>query len=172
MHKLIRKLGLGAATAAFVTTGSLAPAMADTVLKFISWQTDDAGTGEWWRSAIAAFEKQHPGVKIECTKAERSSYAATMTTLFAANQPPQIVHLASFEFQMFADSGWLEPLDPWLKKDGIDMTGSHRPASVRAELLVRSGRTDEARAAYDEAIELCRNEAELAHLRDRHDSLA
>ena len=52
------------------------------------------------------------------------------------------------------------------------MTGNHRPASVRAELLVRSGRTDEARAAYDEAIELCRNEAELAHLRDRRDSLA
>ena len=62
-------------------------------------------------------------MKIEFTKAERSSYADTMTTLFAANQPPQIVHLASFEFQMFADSGWLEPLDPWLKKDGIDMTG-------------------------------------------------
>src|SRR6478752_3165880 len=123
MNKTISRLALGAATAALMTMGGFAPAMADTVLKFISWQTDDAGTGEWWHSAIAEFEKQHPGVKIEFTKAERSSYADTMTTLFAANQPPQIVHLASFEFQMFADSGWLEPLDPWLKKDGIDMTG-------------------------------------------------
>lgn len=123
MTKGIKKLALGTATAMLMTMGAFAPAMADTVLKFISWQTDDAGTGEWWRSAIAAFENQHPGVKIEFTKAERSSYADTMTTLFAANQPPQIVHLASFEFQMFADSGWLEPLDPWLKKDGIDMKG-------------------------------------------------
>lgn len=123
MTKGIKKLALGTATAVLMTMSGFAPAMADTVLKFISWQTDDAGTGEWWRSTIAAFEKQHPGVKIEFTKAERSSYADTMTTLFAASQPPQIVHLASFEFQMFADSGWLEPLDPWLKKDGIDMTG-------------------------------------------------
>ncbi len=55
--------------------------------------------------------------------------------------------------------------------DGIDIPGSHRPASVRAELLVRLGRADDARSAYDEAIELCRNEAELAHLIDRRTSL-
>ena len=87
MTKRMRTLALGTATAMLMTLGGFAPAMADTVLKFISWQTDDAGTGEWWRSAIATFEKQHPGVKIEFTKAERSSYADTMTTLFAANQP-------------------------------------------------------------------------------------
>lgn len=81
MNKTISRLALGTATAVLMTMGSLAPAKADTVLKFISWQTDDAGTGEWWHSAIAAFEKQHPGVKIEFTKAERSSYADTMTTL-------------------------------------------------------------------------------------------
>jgi multiple sugar transport system substrate-binding protein len=123
MYKQLTRLALGATTAALVTLGSFAPAMADTVLKFISWQTDDAGTGDWWRSVIAEFEKRHPGVKIEFTKADRSSYADTMTTLFAANQPPQIVHLASFEFQMFADNGWLEPLDPWIKKDGVDLKG-------------------------------------------------
>jgi len=124
MQKRLKSLALGAATAALMTMAGLAPALAaDTVLKFISWQTDDAGTGEWWRSAIAQFEKQHPGVKIEFTKADRSSYADTMTTLFAANKPPQIVHLASFEFQSFADNGWLEPLSPWLKKDNIDLKG-------------------------------------------------
>jgi RNA polymerase sigma-70 factor (ECF subfamily) len=65
-------------------------------------------------------------------------------------------------------SGPAEGLDAL---DGIDMAGSHRPASVRAELLSRLGRPAEARSAYDEAIALCRNEAELAHLIQRRGSL-
>lgn len=123
MRKLLRSLVLTTAAYALVASSGVTSAFADTVLKFISWQTDDAGTGEWWKAAIAEFEKQHPGVKIEFTKAERSSYADTMTTLFAAGTPPQIVHLASFEFQMFADNGWLEPLDSRIEKDGIDLNG-------------------------------------------------
>lgn len=48
--------------------------------------------------------------------------------------------------------------------EAVDMPGSHRQAAVRAELLVRLGRLPEARAAYDEAIALCRNDAERRHL--------
>ena len=53
----------------------------------------------------------------------------------------------------------------------VDLVGSHRLPAVRAELLVRVGREDEARRAYDEAIALCRNEVELAHLQRRRDEL-
>lgn len=105
-----------------LTAGAIAPAQAET-LKFVSWQNDDGGTGDWWREVIARFEKEHPGVNIEFTKVERASYADMMTTLFAGGQPPHIVHLASFEYQNFAENGWMENLDPWFKKDGIDMTG-------------------------------------------------
>lgn len=55
--------------------------------------------------------------------------------------------------------------------DQVRMPSSHRPASVRAELLVRSGRVTEAQAAYEEAIALCRNESELAFLRDQLERL-
>ena len=51
--------------------------------------------------------------------------------------------------------------------DGVRMPGSHRPAAVRAELLVRSGEVAAAREAYAEALSLCRNEAERAHLAER-----
>ena len=98
------------------------PASAVT-LKFISWQVDEDGTGDWWKEAIAKFEAEHPGTTIEFTKVDRGSYADTMTTLFAGGEPPQIVHLASFEYQNFAENGWMENLDPWLEMDGIDMTG-------------------------------------------------
>jgi predicted RNA polymerase sigma factor len=53
--------------------------------------------------------------------------------------------------------------------DGIEIAGSHRVEAVRAELLVRAGRVEEARAAYDAAIAACRNEAERAHLVERRD---
>lgn len=55
--------------------------------------------------------------------------------------------------------------------DGIEIPGSHRVAAVRAELQSRRGDVDAARAAYDEAIAACRNDAERAHLLDRRAQL-
>lgn len=57
--------------------------------------------------------------------------------------------------------------------DGLDevMPTSHRVSTVRAELLVRAGRAEEAAAAYERAIGLCTNEAEHAHLRGRREAL-
>ena len=121
MRNLLNKLLISVLSAGFIATMALVPATAQT-LKFVSWQNDDGGTGDWWREVIAKFESEHPGVNIEFTKVDRSSYADTMTTLFAGGQPPQIVHLASFEYQAFAENGWMENLDPWFEKEGIDMS--------------------------------------------------
>ncbi|MFX4273522.1 RNA polymerase sigma factor [Propionibacteriaceae bacterium Y1685] len=51
--------------------------------------------------------------------------------------------------------------------DTVELPGSHRPAAVRAELLARLDRHSEALAAYDEAIRLCDNAVEEAHLEQR-----
>ena len=50
--------------------------------------------------------------------------------------------------------------------DGLVLPG-HRLPAARAELLVRAGRVEAARTAYDEAIGRCRNLAERAHLIER-----
>lgn len=50
--------------------------------------------------------------------------------------------------------------------ESVELPG-HRLPATRAELLVRCGRHDEARAAYELAIERCGNEVERAHLVDR-----
>lgn len=57
--------------------------------------------------------------------------------------------------------------------DGIDdrLVGSHRLPAVRAELLGRAGDLVGARTAYDEAVALCRNEVERAHLAQRRAGL-
>lgn len=111
------------ALVALCTTTALPALAQNKVLKFVSWQKDERGTGDWWGSVIKEFEATHPGVKIEWTKVERGAFADTMTTLFAGGQPPDIVHLASFEFQKFADNGWLEPLDPYIKGAKLDLKG-------------------------------------------------
>ena len=107
------------AGAAMALTAAL-PAEAQT-LKFVSWQVDERGYGDWWNEVIAEFEASHPGVTIEFTKVARNEYADTMTTLFASGSPPDIVHLASFEYQSFAENGWLEDLDPWIADSDLDL---------------------------------------------------
>ena len=110
------------ALAAVALYGGLLPAAAraDT-LKFVSFQKDEKGVGDWFLAVIKEFEATHPGVKIEITKLEQPVYADTMTTLFASGSPPDIVHLASFEFQRFADNGWLENLDPYIANSKLDL---------------------------------------------------
>jgi RNA polymerase sigma factor (sigma-70 family) len=51
-----------------------------------------------------------------------------------------------------------------LVADGA-LSGSHLLPAVRGELLTRLGRADEARAAFEAAVALCRNERERAVLR-------
>jgi RNA polymerase sigma factor (sigma-70 family) len=53
--------------------------------------------------------------------------------------------------------------------DGLDLPG-HRLPATRAELLLRANRYDAARAAFDQAIALCDNDAERAHLTNRRDA--
>ena len=51
------------------------------------------------------------------------------------------------------------------------LDGYHPYHATRAELLRRLGRDGQSRAAYDRAIELAGNTAEIAHLVRRRDQL-
>jgi len=55
--------------------------------------------------------------------------------------------------------------------DGFDLASYHAWQATRADLLRRLGRLDEARAAYDAAVAATDNEAEIAWLTERRDSL-
>jgi len=105
----LTKTAVGAALA--LTTSLTALPAAAQELSFISWMTGEPGYGDWWNEIVAEFEETHPGVTIKMSRVSRDEYADTMFTLFAGGNPPDIVHLAAFEFQPFANEGWLEPLD-------------------------------------------------------------
>jgi multiple sugar transport system substrate-binding protein len=91
---------------------------ADTKLKFYSWQTDDRSNSVWWHATIKEFQAKNAGVTIDFTKVPRDEFADTMMVMFGSNTAPDIVHLAAFEFQAFAEQGWLEDLGPWIKQAG------------------------------------------------------
>ena len=54
---------------------------------------------------------------------------------------------------------------------GPALDGYHAYHAARADLLRRLGRTQNSRAAYDKAIELAGNSAEIAYLTGRRDQL-
>ena len=117
-------LRLRLAAAALALAGFAGPALAqETVLKMVSWQKDEKGVGDWFNALIAQFEKAHPGVKIEFAKIEAANYAPTLTTLFASGSPPDIVHVAGFDYPRFAGNSWLENLDPYIEKSKLDLKG-------------------------------------------------
>jgi multiple sugar transport system substrate-binding protein len=113
------------ALATTMTLGTLlgSTAVNAETLTFVSWMKDEKGYGDWWNEVIARFEADHPGVTVEMTKVARAEYADTMFTMFAGGNPPDIVHLAAFEYQPFADAGWMEDLGPWFQKANFDLTG-------------------------------------------------
>ncbi|MBM3769624.1 MAG: extracellular solute-binding protein, partial [Acidobacteria bacterium] len=123
MKPFLKTVAAAAVAATLMPGWTPSAAAQQTVMKFVSWQKDERGVGDWWAAVIKEFEARNPGVRVEWTKVERGAYADTMTTLFAGGKPPEIVHLASFEFQKFADEGWLEDLAPYIRGSGLDLKG-------------------------------------------------
>ena len=87
----------------------------DTVLDMPSWQATEPGTSDWWNSLIEEFEAQNQGVEIEFTHVPFTNYNDQMVTRFAAGNPPDILHLPAANFMVFAQEGWLAPLDERLE---------------------------------------------------------
>jgi len=116
-----RKTGLAVALA--MATALAAWPAASQTLTFVTWQKDDPAYGPWWEEVIAKFQGAREGVTVEMTKVARDDFADTMYTMFAGGTPPDIVHLAAFEYQPFADEGFLDSLDPYIEEAGRSLEG-------------------------------------------------
>lgn len=91
-------------------------------LEFPSWQAEDPSFGAWWTEVIDAYEADHPDVTIDFYQIPFDSYVDQMTTRFAANDQPEIVHLPARNAPEFASRGWLAPLDDRLAGTDIEET--------------------------------------------------
>lgn len=103
------------------TSSESGPTQEEIVLRFPTWQQDEPGVSEWWKQAIAQFESDHPGVKIEFTKVSHEDYGDLLITQFAGGNPPDIFHVPAVLYPHFSAEGWLEPLDDRLTETDVDV---------------------------------------------------
>ncbi|MDN5344806.1 MAG: multiple sugar transport system substrate-binding protein [Clostridia bacterium] len=99
-------------------------------LRFPSWQWGQPGYDEFFKAAIAEFQKTHPNVIFEKIPVSSASYVDTLVKMFAANDPPEIVHFQTQLFYKAAEAGWLESLDDRLKQ--TDIQGNWAPYLLEA----------------------------------------
>jgi multiple sugar transport system substrate-binding protein len=107
------------------SAGLAAPAIARAqtiTLEFPSWQAEEPGIRDWWRAVIAEFEAKNAGVKVNLFQIPFAQFVTQMTTRFAGNNPPDIVHLPARNFPSFAAQGWLAPLDARLRTTDVAAT--------------------------------------------------
>jgi multiple sugar transport system substrate-binding protein len=109
---MLRRNLLGAAAAVALLAGLQLPAHADpVVLDFPTWQADEPGFGDYYKSAIAAFEEANPDVSIRLQQIPFADYINQLTVRFASGRPPHILVIPTDNFGVFASQGWLKPLD-------------------------------------------------------------
>ncbi|WP_104082921.1 ABC transporter substrate-binding protein [Cryobacterium sp. Y11] len=91
-------------------------------LEFVTWQLEEAGIQDWWTAVIDEFESEHDGVTIVPRHVDGNDMAEFVTTRFAADSAPAILHLPTEVFAVFAEEGWLEELDSRLADTDIPQT--------------------------------------------------
>lgn len=106
--------------AALTTTAVAQPKSVE--LEFPSWQFEEAGMADYWNELIKAFEAKNPNVKIKKQQVPFREYVDKLTVRFAGNNPPDIVHLPTRNYLVFASQGWLAPLDEYLAQTDVKQT--------------------------------------------------
>ena len=102
-------------------SGDSSDSQEETTLSFTTWQLMDGDLVPWWNGLVEEFEAAHPGVTVQVTDLARDTYAETLLSQFVSGSPPDITHLASFEFAAFSQRGLLQELDSYAKRDGNDI---------------------------------------------------
>jgi multiple sugar transport system substrate-binding protein len=125
VQAMIKKMFLAAILTVFAiftlfANGKSEPsASAKVTLDFPSWQATEPGFSQFWQDAMQGFAPSHPNVTIHLYQVTFKDYIDTLTTRFAANNPPDITHLPARNFAQFASQGWLASLDSRLAKTDI-----------------------------------------------------
>jgi multiple sugar transport system substrate-binding protein len=127
---LPRLLATLALTAVLIGTNAMAQ---NIVLEMPSWQATEPGTSDWWKALIAEFEAQNQGVTIEFTHEPFAGYNDKMVARFAAGNPPDILHLPAANFMIYAQEGWLAPLDERLQAAGSPVLDEWTPVQSACE---------------------------------------
>ncbi len=108
---MLKRLLLGATACLLLG----APARADTTLKLVEVITSPERT-ETLKGIVDGFEKSHPGVHVEITSLAWGSAFEKFATMVSAGDTPDVVEMPDRWLSLYAGSGRLESLEPYLAK--------------------------------------------------------
>lgn len=108
------------ATAAPNPTNPPAPQKQVTLKWFMRW--DKARLDGVAQPVIAAFEKEHPNIKIEIENiGSGTEYWTKLQTMIAGGTAPDVIYPATHNAYALASKGALLNLDPFVQRDKLDM---------------------------------------------------
>jgi multiple sugar transport system substrate-binding protein len=78
------------------------------------------GYKEQFDAIDEVFAKAHPGDTVKQVSPPFAQYHGQVLTQLQAGAPPDVIRVDDPQIQYYIERGWLEPLDPWLKKAGVN----------------------------------------------------
>ena len=93
-----------------------------THLKWAMWDKD---LTVYYKALVEAYEKAHPDVTVELVDLGSSDYSTVLTTQLTGNGADfDVVSIKDVPgYMALVNKGVLEPLDPYIEKDGVDLSG-------------------------------------------------
>ncbi len=129
MRKVSLVLG---ALALLIVVAVVASAQAATKTTTVSLAGWSAGADEdnLLRQIVKAFEKSHPGIKVDYSVIN-GDYSTAMTARFAAHNPPDVFYVDSSLASTWAQQGVLQSLNSYIKASKYD-TSKFYPSLLKA----------------------------------------
>src|SRR5580658_313752 len=105
-----KRLWLAAATLGVVVSS----AAAATTLKLVEVITSPERT-ETLKAIVKTFEDANPGTDVEIISLPWGPSFEKLATMVAAGDSPDVVEMPDMWMALYANNGWLESLEPYLK---------------------------------------------------------
>ncbi len=97
---------------------SLSALAEETTLRFVLW---DYSMSPEYTEAIETFEAENPDINIEVVDVASKDYGDKLTIMLSAGEDVDVFAIKDMPgYSNFAGRNWLEPLNTYMEKDGVD----------------------------------------------------
>jgi multiple sugar transport system substrate-binding protein len=99
-------------------TGTASVRAEDITISYSDWQLAQDIWGKSLREAIADFERQNPGIKVEPEPVALGQRDVKFTTAIRAGKGPDVFALDVNPIKQYIKEGWVKDLTPFIEKEG------------------------------------------------------
>ncbi|WP_409293986.1 ABC transporter substrate-binding protein [Peribacillus sp. SCS-26] len=90
----------------------------------------DENTKDAVNKSIEAFKKEHPDIKVNVTYSPWEEYWTKLKTSISGGKGPDVFWMNGPNFYQYASKGYIQDLEPYIKKDGDYKKDDYFPAVV------------------------------------------